>query len=80
LPPEHIDRLSALVQDPNRCELRVDLQSQTVVSYGDGVQVRVELDPWQRDMLMQGLDPVGMTLTRAQAIRDFEARYLSAEF
>jgi len=80
LPPEHIARLSTLIQDPTRSELRVDLQSQTVTSLGDGVQVRVELDPWQRDMLMQGLDPVGMTLTRAQAIRDFEARHLSPEF
>lgn len=75
LPPEHIDRLSALVQHPNRCELRVDLATQTVTSLADGIVVPVDLDPWQRDMLMQGLDPVGMTLTRAPDIRDFETRY-----
>lgn len=78
LPAHHVDRLSALIQDPTRCELRVDLQHQEVVSLGDGVHVPIEIDPWQRDMLMQGLDPVGMTLTQAQSIRDFEARAGSA--
>ena len=77
LPAPHIERLGALVQDPNRCELRVDLGTQTVASMGDGQVVTIQLDPWQRDMLLQGLDPVGMTLTRAQDIRDFEARYYS---
>jgi 3-isopropylmalate/(R)-2-methylmalate dehydratase small subunit len=78
LPAHHIERLSRLVQNPNACELRVDLATQTVTSLADGMVIPIELDPWQRDMLMQGLDPVGMTLTRAQDIRDFEARYRSA--
>jgi 3-isopropylmalate/(R)-2-methylmalate dehydratase small subunit len=77
LPSAQIERLRALVQDPNHCELQVDLASQTVTSLADGHVVPLDLDPWQRDMLMQGLDPVGMTLTRAQDIRHFEARYLS---
>ena len=77
LPSAQIERLGALVQDPNHCELQVDLASQTVTSLADGHVVPLDLDPWQRDMLMQGLDPVGMTLTRAQDIRNFEARYLS---
>jgi 3-isopropylmalate dehydratase small subunit len=34
------------------------------------------MDAWQRDMLIQGLDSVGMTLSHAQEIRDFEGRYL----
>ena len=77
LPPEQVERLSALIQDPQLCELRIDLANQVVTSFGDGVACRFEIDPWQRDMLMQGLDLVGMTLTRAQAIRDFEANYFS---
>ena len=77
LPSAQIERLGAFVQDPNHCELQVDLASQTVTSLADGHVVPLDLDPWQRDMLMQGLDPVGMTLTRAQDIRNFEARYLS---
>jgi 3-isopropylmalate/(R)-2-methylmalate dehydratase small subunit len=76
LSPEQIERLTALVQNPTQCELRVDLPTQTVTSLADNTTFHVELDPWQRDMLIQGLDPVGMTLTQASAIRDFEARYL----
>lgn len=77
LPASHIERLGRLAQDPNRCDLRVDLATQTVASMGDGEVVAIDLDPWHRDMLMQGLDPIGMTLTHAQAIRAFETRYLS---
>lgn len=71
-----IERLTHLVKQANRCELRVDLRDQTITSFGDEATISFELDPWQREMLLQGLDPVGMTLTRAQAIRDFEAGYL----
>lgn len=76
LPQEDIDRISHLISDPLRCEIQVDLSTQTVLSYSDGISIRVEMDPWQRDMLIQGLDSVGMTLTHAQEIRDFESHYL----
>jgi 3-isopropylmalate/(R)-2-methylmalate dehydratase small subunit len=76
LPEAQIERITHLVKKANRSEMRVDLRNQTITSFGDETSVRFELDPWQREMLLEGLDPVGMTLTRAQAIRDFEARYL----
>jgi 3-isopropylmalate/(R)-2-methylmalate dehydratase small subunit len=76
LPEAQIERITHLVKQANQCELRVDLRDQTITSFGDETTVRFELDPWQREMLLQGLDPVGMTLTQAQAIREFEARYL----
>jgi 3-isopropylmalate/(R)-2-methylmalate dehydratase small subunit len=76
LPQEDIDRISQLISDPRCCEIQVDLSTQTVLSYSDGISIHVEMDPWQRDMLIQGLDSVGMTLSHAQEIRDFEDRYL----
>ena len=76
LPEAQIERITHLVKKANRSEMRVDLRNQTITSFGDETSVRFELDPWQREMLLEGLDPVGMTLTRAQAIQDFEARYL----
>ncbi len=77
LPAEEIDRLMALVRHPDRCEIQVDLAIETVTSFGDGVALRINLDSWQRDMLMKGLDAVGMTLSYSQEIREFEKRYLS---
>ena len=76
LPQEDIDRISQLISDPRCCEIQVDLSTQTLLSYSDGISIHVEMDPWQRDMLIQGLDSVGMTLSHAQEIRDFEDRYL----
>ena len=76
LPQKEIDRLNTLISDPLCCEIQVDLSTQTVFSYSDEISVHVDMDPWQRDMLIQGLDSVGMTLSHAHEIRDFEDRYL----
>jgi 3-isopropylmalate/(R)-2-methylmalate dehydratase small subunit len=76
LPQEDIDRLNTLISDPLCTEMRVDLSTQTVFTSSDGISIHVDMDPWQRDMLIKGLDSVGMTLSHAQEIRDFESRYL----
>jgi 3-isopropylmalate/(R)-2-methylmalate dehydratase small subunit len=76
LPQKDIDRISKLIADPLCCEIQVDLSTQTVLTCSDGISIHVDMDAWQRDMLIQGLDSVGMTLSHAQEIRDFEGRYL----
>ena len=78
LPAFEVDRLMALAQDPQRCSLTLDLPSQSLHTTGDGQTLHFDIDPLHKEMLLRGLDAVGMSLTHAQAIRDFETRYLAA--
>jgi 3-isopropylmalate/(R)-2-methylmalate dehydratase small subunit len=45
---------------------------------GTDRRLRFELDPLHKEMLLHGLDAVGMSLTHAQDIREFETRYHAA--
>ena len=76
LPSQEVDRLMALAQDPSNCEMKVDLQAQTVTTPGDGQVVSFEFDPLRKHMLLNGLDAVGLTLQYADDIRRFEQGYL----
>jgi 3-isopropylmalate/(R)-2-methylmalate dehydratase small subunit len=56
-----------------RATLTVDLQQQLIfTSWGDPVPFQVE--PLRREALLEGLDPIGVTLKRVAAIDAFEAR------
>ncbi len=76
LPAAEVDRLMALASDPARCELTVDLVSQTISTPADGQRLRFEFDPLRRHMLIEGLDAVGVTLAHADAIARFERKHL----
>ena len=53
--------------------LTVDLPAQTV-STPKGTSFRFDIDPFRKDCLVRGLDEIGLTLQRAEAIRAYEAR------
>jgi 3-isopropylmalate/(R)-2-methylmalate dehydratase small subunit len=76
LPSQDVDRLMALATDPERCEMTVDLQAQTITTPGDGKVLSFEFDPLRKHMLLNGLDAVGLTLQYANDIRRFEQGYL----
>lgn len=78
LPDTEVARLTRLAQDPLRCRMQLDLPTQSLYTAGDGQTWRFELDPLHKAMLLHGLDAVGMSLTHAQDIRDFETQYLAA--
>ena len=77
LPSQDVDRLMALATDPERCEMTVDLQAQTIATPGDGKVLSFEFDPLRKHMLLNGLDAVGLTLQYADDIRRFEQGYLN---
>ena len=79
LPLEEVERLMALAADPARCEMTVDLQGQVIVTPGDGRTLPFAFDPLKKDMLLRGLDAVGLTLEHAEEIRAFERAYLGAQ-
>ena len=78
LPEADVARLMCLAQDPLRCHMQLDLPTQSLYTSGDGQRLRFELDPLHKEMLLHGLDAVGMSLTHAQDIREFETRYHAA--
>lgn len=76
LPLAEVDRLLALAADPQRCEMTVDLEAQTIATPADGRTLCFDFDPLRRHMLLKGLDAVGLTLESADEVKQFEAKYL----
>jgi 3-isopropylmalate/(R)-2-methylmalate dehydratase small subunit len=71
LPRDDCKRLVDLATDEPAIPIRIDLPDQTVVS-GD-VHLRFEIEPHTKHMLVNGLDPIGLTLTHAADIAAFES-------
>ena len=69
LPQAAVDRLLDAARDQ---PVTVDLETMTVTTpYQD--RFAFDLDPFRRRCLMEGLDEVGLTLARADAIGEWEA-------
>lgn len=69
LPQEAIDRLVEVARDQ---PVTVDLETMTVTTpFQD--RFAFELDPFRRECLMNGLDEIGLTLERADAIGSYES-------
>ena len=69
---DEVERLMTLANEPERCEITVDLQAQTITSPADQRVLPFDFDPLRRHMLLNGLDAVGLTLEHADEIRRFE--------
>jgi 3-isopropylmalate/(R)-2-methylmalate dehydratase small subunit len=81
LPPATIDTLQARLADataasPLRATLSVDLQRQRIESTAEPAMAPIafEVDPLQREALLQGLDPIAMTLRHTARIDTFQQR------
>jgi 3-isopropylmalate/(R)-2-methylmalate dehydratase small subunit len=53
--------------------IRVDLQNQNI-ELPDGTILEFEVDSFRKHALLNGLDDIGLTLQKADVIRDYEAR------
>ncbi len=70
LPQEQIDRLLEVAKTDPVC---IDLDTQTVTTpFQD--RFTFEVDPFRKHCLANGLDEVGLTLARDEAITDYETR------
>jgi 3-isopropylmalate/(R)-2-methylmalate dehydratase small subunit len=72
LPREAVDQLLDQAGGPNHI-FAIDLERQTVTA-PDGRTHRFDIDPGRRASLLSGLDDIGESLTRADAIDAFEAQ------
>jgi 3-isopropylmalate/(R)-2-methylmalate dehydratase small subunit len=69
LPQEAVDRLVEVARDN---PVTVDLETMTITTpFQD--RFAFEMDPFRRACLMQGLDEIGLTLARGEAIGGYEA-------
>ncbi len=68
-----LEALMADAGDPENPELTVDLEA-CVIRRPNGATIAFEVEGFRRDRLLAGLDDVGITLAREDAIRRFEER------
>lgn len=73
LPQEQVDRLMDDARKGSNARITVDLAAQTVTG-ADGTAYPFEIDPFRKHCLLNGLDDIGLTMEKADAIDGFEAR------
>ncbi|WP_196260208.1 3-isopropylmalate dehydratase small subunit [Pelagibacterium limicola] len=70
------EQLELLLDDASRgsnATLTVDLETQTI-SGPDGGTIHFDIDPARKQVLLEGLDDIAMTLKKATAIAGFEGK------
>lgn len=55
------------------CEITVDLKAQTIAS-GDGYRATFDIDPYWKEMLLNGWDEIGLTLRYEAEIAAYEEK------
>jgi 3-isopropylmalate/(R)-2-methylmalate dehydratase small subunit len=73
LPQEEVDRLMDDAERGANAVLTVDLEAQEIRGPDGGV-IRFEVEPFRKHCLLNGLDDIGLTLQKEDAIAAFEAR------
>ena len=72
LPQEEIDKLMDDAERGANAVVTVDLVAQEIRG-PDGGTIAFDLDPFRKHCLLEGLDDIGLTLQKADAITDYEA-------
>jgi 3-isopropylmalate/(R)-2-methylmalate dehydratase small subunit len=70
LPEAQLEELFRRANSEAGCKLTVDLKTQTVSA--DGIAYHFDIDPFHKQVLLEGLDDIGMTLKHEAEITAFE--------
>lgn len=73
LPQEQVDLLMAEAQKGSNARITVDLEAQEITT-SEGDVITFDVDSFKKHCLLEGLDDVGLTLEKADAIGAFEDR------
>jgi 3-isopropylmalate/(R)-2-methylmalate dehydratase small subunit len=73
LPEETVEELFQRAKEAGY-QLTVDLEANQI-SDAQGFQCTFSVDPYRRELLLKGLDDIGITLQYEEAIRAYEASY-----
>ncbi len=78
LPQEEIDKLLDDASRGANAVLTVDLEKQ-VITGPDGGSISFDVDPFRKHCLLNGLDDIGLTMEKEDAIEAFEAKQSAAQ-
>jgi len=73
LPQATVDKLMADIESTPGYQLTIDLGTQ-VIKTPQGQSIRFDITPHRKYCLMNGLDDIGLSLQKADEIKEFEAR------
>ena len=74
LPADTLAHWRALLTQQPGSRIAIDLAAQRICG-PDGSTHHFDIDPLRKECLLQGVDDIGLTLTYAEQIRQFEARH-----
>ncbi len=74
LPEAQIDELFLRANSEAGCKLTVDLRRQTISGDG-GLEYHFDIDPFHKQVLLEGLDDIGMTLKHEPDIAAYEKKH-----
>ncbi|TVR82568.1 MAG: 3-isopropylmalate dehydratase small subunit [Rhodospirillales bacterium] len=77
LPPAEVERLMREAEQGANARMTIDLADERLVS-PTGRAVRFTVDPFSKHCLLNGLDDIALTLTKAASIDAFESRQRTA--
>jgi len=77
LAPEHVSQLLAQLQCSPGAEVTIDLPAQSVTA-PDGQRFGFDIDPFAKRLLVEGLDPIALTLGYREDIERFEDKRRAA--
>ena len=73
LPKEQVDVLMEDAEKGENARITVDLEAQTV-STTDGTTFSFDVDPFKKHCLLEGLDDIGLSMQKMDAIEAFEGK------
>lgn len=79
LPDAQVGTLFARTEAEPGFQLEVDLPAQRIRSADGQIDFPFEVDAFRKHCLLNGLDDIGLTLQKADLIRDYEAKRLAAK-
>jgi 3-isopropylmalate/(R)-2-methylmalate dehydratase small subunit len=77
LPQEDVDKLMDDAERGSNATISIDLEAQEIRGPDGGV-LKFDIDPFRKHCLLNGLDDIGLTLEKSEAIDGFEARQSAA--
>lgn len=77
LPKEQVDVLMEDAEKGENARITVDLEAQTV-STTDGTTFSFDVDPFKKHCLLEGLDDIGLSMQKMDAIEAFEGKARSS--
>jgi len=73
LPQSEVDKLLDDASRGENATITVDLEAQEIRGPDGGV-IKFDIDPFRKHCLLNGLDNIGLTLAKEEAIRAYEAK------